>query len=224
MERTEWKCPHCGHLNNQISVKCEDCGKFPFKSFVAGELHCAGCNTLILDLRAIEGKNTKIMSNQGTFLCENCQSIEEEDIIRPRKAVFIVSSGDHSDYHDDAVFSDKTIADKFVENYGGDVVTWELDPAERELKEGWMVFEIIMSMEGDTICCDERPYNKEAFFQAWDKVTDVSCIAYNDVIDSDKPMLHTFVIARDKMHAVKIANERRIKYKVGRIYVKGNRI
>jgi len=51
-----------------------------------------------------------------------------------KQIVYIITKGDYSDYHIEAVFLDKEAADKYIEVFGGDLGEWEAGTTKEVLK------------------------------------------------------------------------------------------
>ena len=122
------------------------------------------------------------------------------------KTIYIVSSGCYSDYHIDAVFDSKELAEKFVETFNENnmfhnqmrIEEWELNPLKKELKKDFNPYFVRMKRNGDTIEIG-------------------GCIYPSDYIEKETKLdyegnMLTYVMARDEKHAIKIANERRVQF------------
>ena len=114
--------------------------------------------------------------------------------------IFIVTSGEYSDYHIDGVFTDKGLAMIFTQKFGGDIEEWDANPFSKELRAGYSPFLVRMLENGDV------------------SKVEVSTNSYRfiDGNTSWKPSWKDgqgnfcfYVLATDEKHAVKIANEKR---------------
>lgn len=122
--------------------------------------------------------------------------------------VFIVTSGSYSDYGIDAVFSSEELAKKFIESFAVsgymsmDIEEWELNPFDEDLKRGRKPYMLRINKEG-------HAYDIELE----DSTYGFDCQNRNQkkpFYDNKKSLvLHVF--ADDENHAIKIANEKRVK-------------
>jgi hypothetical protein len=116
-----------------------------------------------------------------------------------RVTVFAVSSGSYSDYHIEAVFSTREKAERYIELFGSTgydesgIEEWELDPHEKEMREGIRAYSISMATDGevDSIYLTGVPSGEPSFARY-------------------PGGFYGTIHARDEEHAVKIANERRL--------------
>jgi len=116
----------------------------------------------------------------------------------------MVSSGSYSDYRVHTVFSTKKLAKEYIGSFETDEYDYigieerELDGDVDNIKAGYKVFHVMMERNGDVNSVSKAYVGSshpvyEAKFEEW-------C--------DDK--LDCFVWARDKKHAIKIVNDRRI--------------
>ena len=112
--------------------------------------------------------------------------------------VFIVTVGEYSDYHIEAVFTDKSIADEFVIQFNNrnksdyDKATVEEFPLDNP-KDSWEVTLVWMKQDGTVI--STRPgFNEELGLYHYDKRND--SILY-------------VVATTDPIRAIKVTNEHR---------------
>lgn len=130
------------------------------------------------------------------------------------KKVYLVTSGEYSDYRVDAVFSSKELAQKFIDSfkkeekysYGGfnDILEMDIDPSELEIREGLRPYCVTISKEG-AISELEIPTFCGDLFNGFNP-QDLTKWNFNW-----KNNYTTYMFARDGAHAVKIANDRRIQ-------------
>ena len=116
--------------------------------------------------------------------------------------VYVVTSGSYSDYHIDAVFSEKELAEAYKERWGepydSHVGEWDLDSPDPYQHPGLSCFQIQMGRSGDThyISKIAPPLGEDEIRQSLWK---------------GEPLIEVFCWARDEQHAIKIANERRTR-------------
>ncbi len=117
--------------------------------------------------------------------------------------IYMVTSGEYSDYGVDGLFTSKELAQQFVDafapsGYGGfnDIQEMPLDPHATEVRNGHKPFFVRMDKDGTSSEC--RIKDSAYGFDGEDKLGwDIQGGMY----------MHTF--AKDQEHAVKIANEKR---------------
>ena len=115
---------------------------------------------------------------------------------------YIITSGEYSDYRIVATFDDKELATKFKDKYGGTIEEYDINPARYEIENKYSIFMVEMNKEGDITEIDSildtsdfrKVINKETYIPGY-----------------NKNVMITYVIAKDGIHAAKIANERRIQ-------------
>jgi len=121
------------------------------------------------------------------------------------KEVYIVTSGSYSDYAIDAVFTSRKTAEIFADKIDGEVEIWEISPSDLIDKITHdKIFCVRMNKEGNTDLVIEATFDSGEIKNAIEKKT----IIFNAV---DGLSMVTYMFAKDKKHAVKIANERRIQ-------------
>lgn len=123
--------------------------------------------------------------------------------------IYIVTAGCYSDYRIIAAFSDKEKAIRFCryhndnqedgcEDDSGDynarrIEEYDLDTDTPDIPVDLVPFKVRMDLEGRVNC--ER--------------VSFSCLSKQPEISFYSDIMHTNILARDKIHAIKIANERR---------------
>lgn len=114
--------------------------------------------------------------------------------------VYIVTAGEYSDYHIEAVFDSKEKAEDFLlKNHCNHIEEFDLNPETSGERPEYTNFQITMDKDGNTTWIT---YNTTDHFK-----TDGS----EDF--TTKNELCCYVKAKDEKHAVKIANERRVQRK-----------
>ena len=110
--------------------------------------------------------------------------------------VYVVTSGEYSDYHICGVTLDKPLAERWAEVEQGSAEEYETDEAFVDTHQGLLSYTVVMDIEGNSSCSrsignyerEDQPYstyeNRRMAFYVW---------------------------AKHDTHAVKIANERRIQ-------------
>lgn len=63
--------------------------------------------------------------------------------------IYIVTDGEYSDYKIMAVYTKKKLAEKYVELWGGRVEEHDLNPYEKEIKEGDSLYQVCMGRDGN---------------------------------------------------------------------------
>ena len=119
--------------------------------------------------------------------------------------MYVVTSGEYSDYGIDAIFSSKELAQKFIDSFEdrsysrfNGIEEYPLDPFERELKEGYKPYFLRMDKEGNAsdIQIEDSAYGFED--------------PYENGFDVNNGMyIHCY--AKDETHAIKICNEKRVQ-------------
>lgn len=124
--------------------------------------------------------------------------------------IYAVNSGEYSDYGINGLFSTRENAEKYMEafpksGYGGynDIEEWELDQYISEIDRGLLPFVVRMYKNGDVIEIMQREFFGE----------DQRTVHWMDKAHWNPPMpwANFSLWARDRDHAVKVANERRIR-------------
>jgi hypothetical protein len=120
--------------------------------------------------------------------------------------IYIVTDGIYSDYKICGVYTTKELAQKFVDIYGGEIEQWEVDDDE-VIKNKYNLYKITMDISGNTkeinISNDWYDYLR---INKYDN--DITHVRFEE----DLTHLDIFVLAKDEQSAIKIANEKRIKY------------
>lgn len=121
--------------------------------------------------------------------------------------IYAISSGSYSDYSVDAVFSTREKAEAYmaaVHHDWNDVEEYELDPPEAEqLREGLKPWSVDIQRDGTVWHAHEKP----AEFWGIRSAHVLIKVGHKDGLDIFA--LRVSCMARDKTHAVKIANEKR---------------
>lgn len=125
-----------------------------------------------------------------------------------RGTVYVVTSGSYSDYSINAVFSTREKAERYIDLFcaknGYDeagIEEWELDPYEKEMREGIRAYMVHMDEDGNvtSLRLSGAPIGESSFVRLPDNIANYSGNRFYGSIH-----------ARDEEHAVKIANERRL--------------
>lgn len=123
--------------------------------------------------------------------------------------VYLIATGEYSDYHIVTAFSTKELADKFMALYGSDykiVISW-LDTEVPNIESGLMAWVVEMYYNGGT-----EDYHVEQIddyvgvtMPPWGQSYRYFSVYAHHIL----PSFRSVMMARDKKHAIKIANERR---------------
>lgn len=128
------------------------------------------------------------------------------------KTIWIVESGQYSDYGVDGIFTSRENAQEYADYFNKDAGAWnrkevderELDPLISEMRKGYQSFTIFMLFDGTVESITARPLGTYPHHL---HIFRRSTIAFH----RGKPdALHGQVHARDQKHAIKIANDRRL--------------
>ena len=121
------------------------------------------------------------------------------------KIIYIVTSGEYSDYRIDGVFSSKENAELYIrlEEPRGDIEEWELDAYVLAMKRGLSGFLIVMQRDGTTLRAEREslrytPSHPTAIFYG-----------ENCGWHEARGAMRIDVLAKSKEHAIKIANDTR---------------
>lgn len=120
-------------------------------------------------------------------------------------AVFLVTRGDYSDYRVCAVFTEKSLAEKYIDSFKINsceefrIEIYQLNPFSFELKNDYKPFFLRMKRDGECteIYVSDSPYGFE------NENIDIG-------FDIHKNM-YISIFAKDETHAIKIANEKRVQ-------------
>jgi len=121
------------------------------------------------------------------------------------QAVFLVTRGEYSDYRVCAVFTEKALAEKYIDSFKVNsyeefrIENYNLNPYQYELKNDYKPFFLKMTKEGN--CIEINVMNSSYGFEDED---------INIGFDIHKNM-YISIFAKDETHAIKIANEKRVQ-------------
>lgn len=124
--------------------------------------------------------------------------------------VYIVTSGEYSDYHIERVFDSREKAERFISNNINNERSMieEFEVNTESQKEGSRLIRFLVEMDKDGNTNDWIIYNYDDYFK-----TDGT----DDYIDDN--ILHCHVKAKNEKHAIKICNERRIQRKANNEFI-----
>lgn len=115
--------------------------------------------------------------------------------------IFIVTSGEYSDYKIMGVFDSKEKAELYIESFHGRIEEYNLNPYNEQLKNGFKSFQVHMNIKGSTekygVNCGNGNHDDNWFA---------------DNYENNEIHLVANMWANDEKHAIKIANERRVQY------------
>ncbi|MDY6862813.1 MAG: hypothetical protein SV062_07465 [Thermodesulfobacteriota bacterium] len=122
-----------------------------------------------------------------------------------KQLVYIVTCGVYSDYHICGVFTNKALAQKYINCFNGGngysemkIEEWCLDPWNMELRKGYHAWFVRMAKGGDTIEIEKADSDYGYCSGATEYGFD---IYYN---------MYAHVMAKNEEHAIKITNELRV--------------
>ncbi len=118
--------------------------------------------------------------------------------------VFIVTEGQYSDYHIEAVFSNEDKAKRYMKSFPklkrhGKIVEWPIDPEYSGIPISMKCIDVTMYRNGDSDADDIS----EEFGQHWQEPLHLVRLQLQ------RSYLTGYVFALDEQHAIKIANEHR---------------
>jgi hypothetical protein len=119
------------------------------------------------------------------------------------KKLYVVTSGEYSDYEISAIFDTKELAEKYIDSFSLGYYTemrieeYDLNPNKAALKKGHKAYFVRMDKDGNT---------KEINILDCDYGFDDG-ISYTH----DQKLMNVHCFAKDEKHAIKITNEKRIQ-------------
>lgn len=120
------------------------------------------------------------------------------------KKVYVITSGDYSDYGIDGIFDSEESAKKFISAfnqksafYEMKIEEWELNPMEKYIRKGQKAFSVRMNKNGGVT---DVEWEDSSFGFKRNK---------GIIFSFDKKIMNCYCFANDEKHAVKIANEKR---------------
>lgn len=130
------------------------------------------------------------------------------------RKVWAIEQGEYSDYRVIGVFSSRKNAERILDKIGKggygppEIVEWTLDPGINEMNTGLEPYNIRIDYSGQVERCEPGTWNSYDMLTnlwSWKRTTAPAFMGQNinDAIDG-------VVFAKDKEHAIKIANDRRV--------------
>ena len=119
------------------------------------------------------------------------------------KVIYVVTSGEYSDYGIDSMFDSKELAQSYIDSFKTNsynemrIEEFELNPFKNQIKKGCLPYFVRMSKNG---ACTEI-HTKSSSYGFGNEPS----------FDVQKNMYH-HVFAKDEKHAIKIVNEIRVQY------------
>lgn len=112
--------------------------------------------------------------------------------------IYVLTTGEYSDYKIVGLFTTKELAEAFMEkfNIDGTVEEYELDVLDQYTKMEELAFKVLMKKDGTV-----------EHVNITDDVND----AINTFVGNNKFRLWCTCFAKDKEHAIKITNEKRLQ-------------
>ena len=128
------------------------------------------------------------------------------------KSVWAIEQGSYSDYHVVGVFSTRAkaqlVMNALKEKYNEpSIAEWPLDPAVTALRTGLTTWNIMMLRDGTVECCEPCELTSYTLDGSFTLLRRASAPAYKGKGIED--CLNGIIWAKDKPHAIKIANEKR---------------
>ncbi len=130
------------------------------------------------------------------------------------QTIYIVTSGDYSDYHIITVFTDEALAEQFVSEYNADrshrdasIEEYIANKLSRQLQGDVRTFSLWMAHDGTMDFGIDWEY-EEDLMPRFRHTLDQSRYSREEHKGGS---MRCVVVARDREHAVKIANERRVQ-------------
>ena len=122
---------------------------------------------------------------------------------KKQKTIYVLTSGDYSDYHINGVYSSRELAQAFIDAVEREypysdymIEEYDLDEYADELKRGYHLWFVRMKRDGLVL----EAYEVERSY-IMDHLSE----------DASRDLVNR-CLAKDKEHAIKITNERRIQF------------
>ncbi len=121
------------------------------------------------------------------------------------KEVFVVTTGEYSDYRIVAVFDNRSLAENFIAPRQGkipwmEIEVFKLNPEEIAIRRGWTVYRVKMRRDGSL---------EEDVDVAPEDLDEVGSKSLMGPYREGYSYLRSYVIAEDTQHSIKIVNEQR---------------
>ena len=119
------------------------------------------------------------------------------------KKIYLVTQGNYSDYRVVSAFSEKALAQSFIDSFVENdyepmqIEEYDIDEFSEQLRKGYKAYFVFMAKDGT--CIDVKQQESAP------RLLESISFSY------DKKNMGTSMFAKDEKHAVKIANERRIR-------------
>lgn len=125
--------------------------------------------------------------------------------------IYIVTSGEYSDYSIDGAFSSEENAQLYIDQFAGGkgyykeeqrIEVFDIDIYSRQIKDGLKIHTIIMDKDGNVL-------EREKMYQ-WNEHGYPGDEVWKWILNkTDTPDLMVDILAKDEIHAIKIVNEQR---------------
>lgn len=130
--------------------------------------------------------------------------------------IYVVTDGEYSDYHIEAVFTDKAKAKWYADVHAANVEEYDSDPVGPSIPPGMRVYRLLMSSDGDVSQVQHVSYDDVLFddkFVSGPMYPDDTGLFRFRFDDDTSPRwgIEFACLARSEEHAVKIVNEWRIQ-------------
>jgi hypothetical protein len=118
------------------------------------------------------------------------------------KIIYVVTTGEYSDYRLDSMYTKRELAQKYIDKFHScleepvDIVEWTLDEMKQTINSNYNIFDVVMKKDGEVEKVEIDNMKLEEF-----KADDI----WFDGLDN----IHCKVKAKSEKHAIKIVNEKR---------------
>ena len=117
--------------------------------------------------------------------------------------IYVVTSGEYSDYSIRALFSTKELAQDFIDIQPNPqyhrIEEYEIDKFERHIREDMRCYRVAMDIDGNSsVYPSDFDSNDEEYLNLYHQSNGVKSFV-------------TYLYAKDEAHAAKIANEKRVQ-------------
>jgi hypothetical protein len=122
-----------------------------------------------------------------------------EAVMADGKKIYIITTGDYSDYSIEGVFDSEEKADRYLEAFptsDATIEAHEVNPYDEDIQAGYRTYEVVMDRQGGVISA--RQSNEPSYYA-------------ETLMSLDEKRLSSRAFTKSKERAIEIANERRIQ-------------